>query len=103
MGTVERNYSVILPSSFVGGPCYMQQRKQDTMAYVRNYGRPDLFITMTCNPQWPDIKSCLYSIQIPADRNIIARIFNLKVKKRIDLITKEKIYGGVRCHMYTIE
>jgi len=35
---------VILPSSFVGGPRYMHQRKQDAMVYVRNYGRPDLFV-----------------------------------------------------------
>lgn len=34
---------------FTGGPRYMQQRKQDAMVYVRNFGRPDLFITMTCN------------------------------------------------------
>lgn len=68
------------------------------MVYVRNYERPDLFITMTCNPQWPDIQSCLFPNQIPADRNdIIARVFNLKVKKLIDLITKEKIYGVVGC------
>lgn len=95
---------VILPSSFIGGPRYMQQRKQDAMVYVRNYGRPDLFITKTCNPQWPDIQSCLFTNQIPANRNdIIARVFNLKVKKLIDLITKEKIYGGVRCYMYTVK
>lgn len=86
---------VLLPSSFVGGPRYMQQRKQNAMVYIQNYGRPDLFITMTCNPQWPDIQSRLFPIQIPADQNdIIARVFNLKVKKLTDLITKEKIYGG---------
>jgi len=49
---------VILLASFTGGSRYMQQREQDDMVYVRNFGRPDLFITMTCNSQWPDIKSC---------------------------------------------
>jgi len=38
---------VILPSSFTGGPCYMHERQQDVMTYVRKYGHPDLFITMT--------------------------------------------------------
>ncbi|KAI6655400.1 hypothetical protein LOD99_2235 [Oopsacas minuta] len=38
---------VILPSSFTGSPRYMHERTQDAMTYVRNYGRPDLFITFT--------------------------------------------------------
>ena len=35
----------ILPSNFTGGPRYMHQKTQDAMVYVRNYGRPHLFIT----------------------------------------------------------
>lgn len=30
------------------------------MVYVRNFGRPDLFIIMTCNSQWSKIKSFLF-------------------------------------------
>ncbi|XP_029643352.1 uncharacterized protein LOC115217809 [Octopus sinensis] len=41
----------ILPSTYTGGPRYMHERTQDTMTYVRHYGRPDLFITFTCNPK----------------------------------------------------
>ena len=40
---------VILPSAFNGGPRYMHEQIQDVMTYVRHYGRPDLFITFTCN------------------------------------------------------
>lgn len=47
---------VILPSSFTGSPRYMQQNYQDCMAVCRNFGSPDLFITFTCNPKWPEIK-----------------------------------------------
>lgn len=43
---------VILPSSFVGSPRDMNARYQDAMAIVRNCGKPDYFITMTCNPKW---------------------------------------------------
>ena len=46
---------VVLPSSFTGGPRYMHERTQDAMTYVRHYGRPDLFITFSCNPRWEDI------------------------------------------------
>ena len=33
-----------------GGPRYMHERQQDAMSYVRKYGHPDLFITITTNP-----------------------------------------------------
>ena len=44
---------LILPSSFQGSPRNMLQNYQDAMAIVRKYGKPDFFITITCNPKWP--------------------------------------------------
>ena len=41
---------VILPSTFTGSPSNMMQHYQDAMGIVRKFGKPDLFITMTCNP-----------------------------------------------------
>ncbi|CAK1590210.1 unnamed protein product [Parnassius mnemosyne] len=46
---------VILPSSFVNSPRYLHEYTQDAFAYVRTYGRPDLFVTFTCNPIWKKI------------------------------------------------
>ena len=34
----------------------MHDCQQDAMTYVRKYGYPDLFITTTTNPNWPEIK-----------------------------------------------
>ena len=42
---------VILPATFCGGPRYMFERQQYAMPYIRNFGRPDLFITVTTNPK----------------------------------------------------
>jgi hypothetical protein len=95
---------IILPSTFTGGPRYMHERIQDAMAYVRNYGRPDLFITFTCNPAWDEIKNELFPGQKPQHRHdLLARVFHLKQKILMNLITKGKIFGDVQCHMYTIE
>ena len=47
---------VILPSSFAGSPCAMQQNFQDATAIVTNKGKPDLFLTFTCNPR--SLKTC---------------------------------------------
>ena len=41
----------ILPSTHVGSPRDMMERCQDALRYCQVYGSPDLFITMTANPQ----------------------------------------------------
>ncbi|XP_071565387.1 uncharacterized protein [Temnothorax nylanderi] len=95
---------VVLPSSFTGGPRYMHERTQDAMTYVRYHGRPDLFITFTCNPKWKDITDVLLSGQKSHDRHdIIARVFHLKVKKMMALLNKGNLFGKVWCFMYSVE
>ncbi|KAL0902327.1 hypothetical protein ABMA27_000223 [Loxostege sticticalis] len=95
---------VILPSSFVNSPRYLHEYTQDAFTYVRNYGRPDLFITMTCNPDWPEIKEELMTGQKPTDRHdIVARVFRMKVQKLVALLTKGQVFGEMQCFMYSIE
>ena len=50
---------VVLPTSYTGSPRQMFELYQDAMSIVRKYGKPDLFITFTCNPQWEEITSAL--------------------------------------------
>lgn len=95
---------VILPATFTGSPRHMHEYAQDAMAYVRSYGRPDFFITFTCNPTWNEIKELLLPGQVPSDRHdLTARIFKQKLTKLMDLIVKHHIYGETRCWMYSIE
>ena len=47
--------TIILPSSFIGSPRHMQQCYQDAMAIINRKGKPDIFLTMTCNPKWSEI------------------------------------------------
>ncbi|XP_062714405.1 uncharacterized protein LOC115261339 [Aedes albopictus] len=95
---------VILPSSFTGSPRHMAEYTQDAMTYVRMYGRPDLFITFTCNPTWTEIQEMLSNGQSANERHdLVARVFRQKQQKLIDVITKGHVFGVVRCWMYTIE
>lgn len=95
---------VILPSSYTGSPRHMHEYVQDALTYVRQYGRPDLFITFTCNPTWNEISELLLPGQSPSDRHdLIARVFKQKIIKLMDVITKQGIYGEVQCWMYSIE
>jgi len=70
---------------------------QDAMAYVRLYGRPDLFITFTCNPNWPEIKEYLMPGQTANDRyDLISRVFRHKLVKLMELIEKHMVFGPIR-------
>ncbi len=50
---------MILLSSFQGDERTMNQLYQDAMAKVRKFGKPDLFVTFTCNPKWKEITDAL--------------------------------------------
>lgn len=94
----------ILPATFVGSQRYMEQNYQDSMTIVKNFGKPDLFITMTCNFQWPEIQENLLEGQEVSDRpDIVFRVFHQKVQYLINEISKKKIFGEISAYVYTIE
>ncbi|XP_019189228.1 PREDICTED: uncharacterized protein LOC109183615 [Ipomoea nil] len=88
---------IILSSSFTDGARYMIQNYQDAMAICRWVGYPDLFITFTCNPKWPEIQRFLSSRNLrPEDRpDIICRIFKLKLDALLSECRKNKLFGPV--------
>ena len=82
----------------------MHKRTQDAMTYVRHYGRPDLFITFTCNPTWDEVKKELFDGQTYNDRHdLLARVFWQKVIRLMEVIKKCRSFGTVRCDMYITE
>ena len=44
-------------------PRHMHQNYQDAMAILRAIGRPDFFITLTCNSNWPKLNIILKKFQ----------------------------------------
>jgi len=51
----DKGKKIILQSSFFGGQRYMEQLYFDGMTICGHLGFPDLFLTLTCNPTWPEI------------------------------------------------
>ena len=47
---------IILPSSYLGGPRDMHQRYLDGMAIAWHFKKIDIFLTMTANLNWPEIR-----------------------------------------------
>ena len=96
--------SVILPSSFTGGPRYMKQMLQDGLAIIRQRGSPTLFITFTCNPKWPEIVAELHPRQEAHNRpDIYSRVFNMKVTELLHYINESKYFGWVEGYVATVE
>eukprot|EP00889_Picochlorum_renovo_P007452 jgi/Picre1/34482/NNA_001950.t1 len=95
---------VLLPSTFQGGPRFMSEKYHDAMAVVGSRGAPSLFITMTCNPKWPEITEALPRGQHSKDRpDILCRVFWLKLKALYHEIKVRELYGRVEAIMYSIE
>ncbi|XP_041449946.1 uncharacterized protein LOC121404477 [Drosophila obscura] len=94
----------ILPATYIGSPRHLNEYAQDAMTYVRHYGRPDLFITFTCNPKWIEIIQLLLPGQTSSDRHdITARVYRQKIRSLMNYIVKQHVFGNTRCWMYSIE
>jgi hypothetical protein len=95
---------VILPGSHIGSPRDMYRRYQDAMAVIRKFGKPDLFITMTCNPKWEEILDALLPGQTANDRpDIVSRVFHAKLKSLIEEIVDKSLFGKVMAQTHVIE
>ncbi|XP_052621047.1 uncharacterized protein LOC111921783 [Lactuca sativa] len=96
---------VIFPSSFTGGARYMMQNYLDAMSLCKWFGYPDFFITVTCNPKWPEIKRFLADTTLnPEDRpDILSRLFKIKLNSLIKDLKKKALLGQVQAVVYTVE
>jgi len=88
----------------------MVQLYQDAMAVVRKFGKPDLFITFTCNPEWPEIQVELLEFDgNPAKKqaarsrpDLVSCVFKLKLAEFLGDI-KNGMLGTVIVMIYVIE
>jgi hypothetical protein len=73
------------------------------MARVRKFGKPDLFVTFTCNPKWKEITDAIFSGQTAKDRpKLITCVFNLKLDALLKDI-KDGVLGNVIAKIWVIE
>lgn len=95
---------IVLPATFHGGDRDMRRRFLDAMALVQHFGKPDLFLTMTCNPQWEEIIQELPPGQSSQDRpDLVARVFRAKLRDIKDRIIKKDYFGKVAAYVHVTE
>jgi hypothetical protein len=82
----------------------MQRRYLDAMTLVQKFGKPDIFLTMTCNPEWDEITAELFPGQTAQDRpDLTTRVFRAKLEQLKKMIIKRGFFGDVIAHVYVIE
>ncbi|XP_035843847.1 uncharacterized protein LOC110931184 [Helianthus annuus] len=96
---------IFLPSSFTGGARYMMQNYLDAMALCKCFGYPDYFITITCNPKWPEVQRFLKDTNLsPEDRpDILSRLFKIKLDSICKDLKKNHLLDKASAVVYTIE
>jgi hypothetical protein len=91
-----------LPDSVHGSQCHLSALAKDTLVLVSEYGCPHVFLTLTCNPEWPEIQSQLINGQTAFDRrDVTVPVFELRLDKFKTNIRNGK-YFELREVIYTI-
>ena len=93
-----------VPASHIGSRAYFRKKRYDAYALARAFGNPSLFITMTCNPNWPEIQRELTQGQTAQDRpDIVSRVFHAKLRQLKDDLIKGKVFGEAKALTYRVE
>ena len=106
----EHGQRLILPSTHIGSERNMLQLYQDSMAICHAFCKPDIFLTMTANPNWVEIQEALLKEptiegqkQTAVDRpDIVARVFEEKKTALLKEI-KDGLFGKTAAMVHTIE
>jgi len=95
-GNNDSNNKTFLSSSVHGSRRHLRNLANNALEVVNELGPPTLFITLTCNPQWPEIQSQLFNGDSPFDRpSIVNRVFHAKLEAFFHNLRKGKYFGGL--------
>jgi hypothetical protein len=79
-GEEDQGNESYLPASVHGSPRHMASLARNALVLVSEYGCPHVFITLTCNPKWPEILSQLLLGQTAFDRpDVTGAVFKTRL------------------------
>jgi len=87
----------------------MQQLFQDSMAICQSFHKPDIFLTMTADPNWREIQENLFvwpneQKQTASDRpDIVVHVFEEEKNALLKEIKDGYVFGKVATIVHTIE
>ncbi len=84
-----------LPSSVHGSPRHMTALAKNALVLVSGFGYLNVFITLTCNPKWPEIVSQLLDGQTAFDTpDVTAAVFKSRLDQMKMNIRNGKYFDG---------
>lgn len=84
-----KSRGIVLPSSFLGSKAWAAGEVADSLAICRSKGKPSFFITITTNPNWPEIVEQLGPGQTASDIPlVVCRTFKARMEAAIRAIKK---------------
>ncbi len=95
-----------LPSSVHSSPRHMTALARNALILVSEFGCPHVFITLTCNPKWPEICSQLLTGQTAFDRpDMTGAVFKSWLDQMKTNIRNGKYFGSreLPYHFHVIE
>ena len=96
---------VYMPANHPGSYRQMRNCMQNAFALLRQRGRPNYFITVTCNPRWTEIASRLEPGQTAADRpDLVCRVFHERLKRfKRWIMSGKSPFGKIEYFMHVVE
>ncbi len=94
---------IIVPGSVTTSPRWYHVRYQNALAVAYKLGLPSLFITFTCNDEWPEIREALDGKQAKNRSEVVTRVFHMKLQELLRELKKDQIFGKVVGRMHTVE
>ena len=90
----------MLPGKIRGSAAHAAEQVEKSMCVVARCGMPTYFITLTMNPNWPELKH-LCEPGYPPPPTATCRVFKQKLKELFKRLKKWD--GGMVYYMYVIE
>jgi hypothetical protein len=95
---------VLLPASFPGSPRWYHALYHDALALPAAFHLPDLFVTVTFNPEWPEMARLMpMHSSIHDHPDVVARIFWLRFSRIMQDIVDNGVFGEVLSYCWRIE
>jgi hypothetical protein len=90
--------TIYCPSSIVSSPRYKLEKYQDSLALHTQFGNPTFLLTITANPNWPEIRtSCENAVHGAKKERIdlINMSFNTRVTFIVRMLKAGLLFGPV--------
>ena len=90
----DTTHSVHLPASITGSPRHLKKLASNAFSIVRSRGRPFMFVTLTFNKEWAEVKSAMAEHESVYDRpDITCRVFKHKLESMLERLRNGAFWG----------